>query len=369
MAKRWVAVEEDDSNVCEPCSENDNRLYSSREEAYADYPGGVGYRLCVGLQFGNACRGMVKKRRGAKSEDTENNMNEKIINRSRSLLAEYHLLSNRLTNAASTKVTSEKAGKEWCRFENLGTDEASVFIYNDIGYFGTTADDFVKQLNSITAPKINVHINSEGGEVFDGIAIHTALSMHSAHVTTHVDGIAASAASFIAMAGDTIKIARNATMMVHDASTLAWGNEADMISCAKLLGKLSDNIADMYAEQAGGTVENWRAIMREETWYTGQEAKAAGLVDEIEGAEDAPTEPAPSNLLSSIMFRYANRSAAPDPVIISEEGPELTDLPEGTKIEEKEKEKEKEDLHDEGETLLNDTDAWVWHMRMSGSMS
>lgn len=358
MARRWVAVEEDDSHTCQPCQDNNGHLYSSREDAYGDYPGGVGYRLCVGVQFGNACRGMVKKRRGAKDEMNR----DKIVASSRALLAEYNVLSTRLTNAARTKVTDAKAGKEWCRFENLGTDEASVFIYNDIGYFGTTADDFVKQLNTITAPKLNVHINSEGGEVFDGIAIHTALSMHSAHVTTHVDGIAASAASFIAMAGDTIKMARNATMMVHDASTLMWGNEADMISCAKLLGKLSDNIADMYSEQAGGSVESWRNVMREETWFTGQEAKAAGLVDEIEGEEDDdPSVNPPSNLLSSILFRYANRAAAPAPEIIAppeqnEEEEIVEDSPEAT---------EESPLHDDGETLLNEADMWEWRMRLS----
>lgn len=342
MARRWIAVEEEDDNTCEPCHENDGKLYKNRAAAYEDYPDGVGYRLCVGAEFGNNCRGMVKKR-------SSDNMNrDKILASSRLLLAEYVPLSARLTNAAKMQTT---AGKEWCRFENLGTDEASVFIYNDIGYFGTTADDFVKTLNSISAPKINVHINSQGGEVFDAIAIHTALSTHSAHITTHVDGVAASAASFIAMAGDTIKMARNATMMVHDASTMMWGNEADMIACGKLLGKLSDNIADMYAEQTGGTVEQWRATMREETWYTGQEALKAGLVDEIEG--DEPEENAPSNALSSIMFRYANREVAPAPVIV----PPVEEQEETTE--------EDAPLHDDGETLLNELDAWKWRMRMS----
>lgn len=345
MARKWIAVEEEDDHTCEPCHENDGKLYRNRAAAYEDYPDGVGYKLCVGAEFGNNCRGMVKKR---SSKDMNK---DKILATSRLLLAEYVPLSARLTNAAKVQTT---AGKEWCRFENIGTDEASVFIYNDIGYFGTTADDFVKTLNAIGAPKLNVHINSQGGEVFDAIAIHTALRAHSAHVTTHVDGVAASAASFIAMAGDTIKMARNATMMVHDASTLMWGNEADMVACASLLGKLSDNIADMYAEQSGGTVEQWRATMREETWYTGQEAMEAGLVDEIEGDE----EDAPENALSFIMFRYANRAAAPAPVIVppvEEQPEEPAEQAEGADA----------PLHDDGETLLNELDAWKWRMRMS----
>jgi len=64
MAKRWQAVEENDDHTCTPCHENDNRLYSNREDAYADYPDGVGYTQCVGAQYGNACRGRVVKRRG-----------------------------------------------------------------------------------------------------------------------------------------------------------------------------------------------------------------------------------------------------------------------------------------------------------------
>jgi ATP-dependent protease ClpP protease subunit len=342
MAKKWIAVEEEDDSTCTPCHDNDGHLYTNREDAYADYPNGVGYKLCIGAKYGNNCRGMVKKRRAGSSNAVRT---DRITDASRSLLAEYVPLAARLSNAARTKVAAPAAGKDWCRFENLGTDEASVFIYNEIGYYGTTADDFVKQINSIAAPKINVHINSEGGEVFDGIAIHTALQMHSAHIVTHVDGLAASAASFIAMAGDTIKMARNATMMVHDASTIMWGNEQDMVACANLLGKLSNNIADMYAQQAGGSVEEWRDVMRAETWYTGQEAMAAGLVDEIEG--DDPEDP-PSNVLSSIMFRYANRAAAPAPVI--------------TEHTEEQEEDEPEELHDSGETMLDD---WAWKMKMS----
>jgi ATP-dependent protease ClpP protease subunit len=355
MARRWIAVEEDDASVCKPCSDNDNHVYSNRADAYADYPGGVGYVLCVGAQFGNKCRGMVKKRRGSTNEMNR----DKILNTNRAILAERSLLMGKLAKPAENKLAG---GKEWCRFENIGTDEASIFIYSDIGYFGTTADDFVKQLNSITAPKINVHINSEGGEVFDGVAIHTAIASHPAHVTTSVDGIAASAASFIAMAGDTIRIARNATMMIHDASTLAWGNEEDMIACGKLLSKLSNNIADMYAEQAGGTVETWRTTMRAETWFTGQEAMAAGLVDEIIG-EDAPAEEPPSNLLSSIMFRYANRTEAPAPEIPEHSEEECDEeIPE----EDPPLDEEGEELHDAGETLLNTATDWAWRMTMAG---
>lgn len=203
--------------------------------------------------------------------------------------------------------------KDWFKISNLSAESADIHIFDEIGMYGTTAQGFVDQLNAITAPKITVYLNSPGGEVFDGIAIHTALAMSRAHVTTFVTGVAASAASFIAMAGDTIKMARNATMMIHDASGLAWGNAETMRSEADLLDKLSDNIADMYAQQAGGTAEDWRAAMKRETWYTGREALDAGLIDEITEPDVPQEEVLPANRLSLALFNYAGRAEAPAP--------------------------------------------------------
>jgi ClpP class serine protease len=143
-----------------------------------------------------------------------------------------------------------------------------------------------------------------------------------------IDGLAASAASFIAMAGDNIVMARHATMMIHDASGLVWGNPADVLAFHGLLNKLSDNIADMYSLQAGGTAEEWRERMRAETWYTGQEALAAGLVDEItmpdEEESEAPAEEVRSRL-SLAAFNFAGRAQAPAPVVVKKE--DLQDEP------------------------------------------
>lgn len=306
MAKRWVAVEEDDDNSCEPCEGIDGTTYRNREDAYRDYPGGVGYRDCIGAQYGNSCRGKVVKRRGAEPTEDSGVTDTRLLVEFRNRLAEHERLQPRAA------VNPPAPGREWQRIENAHAEEATVYIFDEIGFWGTTAQSFVDDLNGITAPKITVHINSPGGEVFDGIAIHTALATNKAHVTTFVTGIAASAASFIAMAGDTIKMARNATMMIHDASGMCWGNPADMRATADLLDKLSDNIADMYAMQAGGTAESWRAAMSKESWYTGKEALAAGLVDEI---TDADAEAEPANRLSLAAFNYAGRSAAPDPTV------------------------------------------------------
>jgi ATP-dependent protease ClpP protease subunit len=315
MAKRWVAKEHDDANECEPCRKVNGTVYRNREDAYRDYPGGVGYRNCVGAQYGNACRGHVVKRRGAERERDSGMTDTRLITAFRERLAERELILARMSKSPD-RPPVRPAGTDWFRIENASAEEANIYILDEIGFWGTTAAGFVDQLNAVTAPKLTVHINSPGGDVFDGIAIHTALAGHKAHVTTFVTGLAASAASYIAMAGDTIKMARNATMMIHDASGLAWGNATTMRAQADLLDKLSLNIADMYAMQAGGTAQEWFARMENtETWYTGREALAAGLVDEITDADepDEDDAPAPTNRLSIAAFNFAGRAAAPAP--------------------------------------------------------
>lgn len=173
--------------------------------------------------------------------------------------------------------------KAWYRIENKADSPAEVYIYDEIGYFGTTADDFVKDFAGIDASNIDVHLNSPGGDVFDGIAIMNCIKNHKANITMHIDALAASAASFIAMAGDEIVIAKNAEMMIHDAHGVCIGNSADMRDIAERMDKVSNNIASMYADRTGDSVEEWRTRMQAETWYSATEAVDAGLADRIAG--------------------------------------------------------------------------------------
>ena len=357
MAKRWIAVERHDGSECKPCEDIDGTVYRNRADAYADYPGGVGYKNCIGAQYGNACRGKVQKRRG--HERTNSGMTDtRLLNEFRARLAERAAL-HRFTDAVKG-APPRKPGADWFRIENLSAEEASIYIYDEIGFWGTSAQGFVDQLNSITSPKITVHINSPGGEVFDGIAIHTALATSKAHVTTFITGVAASAASYIAMAGDTIKMARNATMMLHDASGLCWGNATTMRAEADLLDKLTMNIADMYAMQAGGTAESWFAMIENsEIWYTGREALAAGLVDEItdpdeDEPDDEPAQDRSNRRLSIAAFNYAGRAEAPPPPTVSAPVLEEEALP-PTPVAPVEEEENLPDL-EEGETLFNSSD-------------
>lgn len=181
---------------------------------------------------------------------------------------------------------------DWYRIRNQGAGVAEVYIYDEIGWFGVTAADFVRDLQGIDAEAIDLHMNTPGGDVFDGLAILEALRSHKAHVTVYVDSLAASIGSVIAMAGDRIVMARNATLMIHDGHGLAIGNAADMREMADLLDRCSDNIASVYAGRAGGTVEDWRAAMRATTWYTADEAVAAGLADEVKAPNSSRSAPA-----------------------------------------------------------------------------
>jgi ATP-dependent protease ClpP protease subunit len=170
---------------------------------------------------------------------------------------------------------------DWYRITATADDRTEVFIYDAISEWGVNAGDFVRDLRAITTPSIDLHLNSPGGLVFDGIAIFTALRNHPATVTSYVDGIAASAASFVAMAGDDIVMEKPAKMMIHDAQGVTIGGPQAHREMLDLLDELSDTIAEVYADRAGGTVADWRAAMRRETWYSAAQAVKAGLADRI----------------------------------------------------------------------------------------
>lgn len=169
----------------------------------------------------------------------------------------------------------------WYEMKNLAGPIATVRIYDEIGYWGVTAEDFASELSQVTAPEIEVQINSPGGEVFAGIAIYNALRSHPAKVTTRVDGIAASIASVIAQAGDHRVMLSSAQMMIHEAWGLAVGPARDMREMADLLDRQSDVIAGIYASRSGGDVAAFREHMAAEKWLTDKEAVELGLADEV----------------------------------------------------------------------------------------
>jgi len=211
----------------------------------------------------------------------------------------------------SRSLLNLKQGRrDWYSIKNQSADTAEVYIYDEIGYFGITASDFVKDLQNVSARSIELHLNTPGGEVFDGIAIYNALKMHDAEVTVIVDSLAASIGSVIAQAGDKVVMQKNASMMIHDAHGLAIGNSEDMRTLAELLDKTSDNIASIYAERSGTSADDWRSAMKAETWYSADEAVKAGLADEV-GGDGSDSK----NSWDLSVFNYAGRNKAPEPVI------------------------------------------------------
>jgi ATP-dependent protease ClpP protease subunit len=181
--------------------------------------------------------------------------------------------------------------RRWYNITNVAADEAELLLFNEIGgWFGTYADEFDAELKAITASRLTVRLNSPGGSVTEGIAIASALRSHPADITIRVDGIAASIASVIAMAGDRLSMMPGSMLMVHEAFGECVGDSAEMIKMAEVLDVISDNIASMYAAKAGGTADEWRERMRAETWFKAEDAVAAGLADGVVQPQPSATE-------------------------------------------------------------------------------
>lgn len=211
--------------------------------------------------------------------------------------------------AAGDAYRAPTRAQGWYSIRNAA-DVATIKIYNDIGGDpnGLTAQAFEQELSNLKASRIDLRLNSRGGDVFDGIAIHGALARHPAYVHVTVDGVAASIASVIAMAGDRITMARGSMLMMHEGFTAMVGNAEVMTKTAKLLNTTSDQIAGFYAARAGGSVAEWRMRMKAETWYSAEEAVAAGLADDV-----TPAATAVRNRMDLSVFNYAGRQAAPAP--------------------------------------------------------
>ncbi|MET0426671.1 MAG: head maturation protease, ClpP-related [Actinoplanes sp.] len=201
-------------------------------------------------------------------------------------------------NAHPLQVTErDGAGRTWYRVENKATDTgpATIHLYDEIGAWGVSADMFMADLAELGSRDLTLRINSPGGEVFDGVAIYNALQRHAGRITGHVDGLAASAASFIAMAADELVVEPGAQLMIHDAQGMCWGNAADARQLADMLDRTSQTIAMIYAERAGGSADDWRELMRAETWYDGAGAVEAKLADRVGESRARDDRSPPSN--------------------------------------------------------------------------
>lgn len=169
----------------------------------------------------------------------------------------------------------------WFEFNAVTVDTVSVRIYGEIGFGGVSAGDFLSELDMVGAPNLQVHLNSPGGSVDDGIAIYNGLISHPATVETHVDAAAYSIASVIAQAGNKRVMAPHSRMMVHNAMALGMGYASDFEQIAAHLRETSAMIADIYAEKTGKSTAYWLDKMDAETRFTDKQAVAEGLADQV----------------------------------------------------------------------------------------
>ena len=155
---------------------------------------------------------------------------------------------------------------------------AEVLIYDEIGAYGVSAKGFLAELGALPddAP-IDLRLNSPGGSVFDAVAIYNALTRHAGTITVWIDGIAASAASYIAMAGDEIVMPENAFLMIHDPSGIVMGTAADMRDMAGTLDKIAASMTRGYAAKSGKPEAQIAALMASETWFDASDALDLGL--------------------------------------------------------------------------------------------
>lgn len=161
--------------------------------------------------------------------------------------------------------------------------EAHVYVYDVIdAWWGASAQAFIEALASAGDRTVHMHINSPGGDVFEARAMSAAVVAHKAPVIAHIDGLAASAASFLALSANEVRMTEGGLYMIHNSWTLAWGNKSELRDTANLLEKVDASIAGDYAAKTGKDMTAVAAWMDAETWFTTAEAKEAGFVDAVD---------------------------------------------------------------------------------------
>ena len=170
----------------------------------------------------------------------------------------------------------------WYRIRAARTS-AEIRIYEEIGLWGITAKNFATDLEALGDLKqLTVRLHSPGGDVYDALAIHNALQRHPAAVTIYIDGLCASAATLVALAGDEVHMASNGQYMIHEPWTITVGDSEDHQRRADLLDTTADQIVALYARKSGQSPDSIRELMRAETWMTAQQALDLGFIDAID---------------------------------------------------------------------------------------
>ncbi|TRO38563.1 Clp protease ClpP [Pseudomonas sp. ALS1131] len=209
--------------------------------------------------------------------------------------------------AMAVALTNEtKPAESWYSIKALSRGVAEILLYDEIGAWGITAQQFARELKALgDLSLISLRIHSPGGDVFEGTAMYNLLKHHPARVEVHIDGLAASMATVIAMAADTIYMPENAMMMVHRPWGIQGGEADDMRRYADLLEKIEDTMVAAYMAKTGKSQDDIKALLKAETWMDGREAVEAGFADQL-------TEPlaAAAQLNSKRMQEFTNMPPA-----------------------------------------------------------
>ncbi len=168
-------------------------------------------------------------------------------------------------------------------------ESATLNIYDNIdSYYGVNVKDIEEELKNANNKPLNIYINSNGGEVFEGFAIYNVIKRYAGAKTVYIDGLAASIASVIAMAGDKVVMGKASMLMIHNASGGCYGNAEEMKKVVEALEQINSVIKDIYIAKTGLSIEKLTELMDNETFMTPDECLEYGFCDEI--TENEPEE-------------------------------------------------------------------------------
>lgn len=171
--------------------------------------------------------------------------------------------------------------EKWYNIQNKAGNSADIYIFDEIGTYGVTAQDFISEIKGLKDMPINLRINSLGGDVFDGMAMYNVIKRRESKTTVYIEGIAASIATIIALGADEVVMAENSLFMIHNAWGGTMGEAKDMRKTAETLEKITSELTDIYVKKTGLSYDAVAQMMDEETWLNAEEAYKLRFIDTI----------------------------------------------------------------------------------------
>lgn len=211
---------------------------------------------------------------------------------------------NKLMQLLRDNAQAEGPAKVRCQ---ANADSVDIYVYDAIDpYWGATAQGMIDALKEAGGKPVALHINSPGGDVFEGRAMAAAVAAYAGTVEAFVDGICASAATYLALAAAKVTMVEGALFMVHNSWTIAYGDKAALHQTADLLDKIDGTIAADYMRKTSASAEQVKAWMDAETWFTAEEAKAAGFIDGIKPNTQPADQQSSASAARWNLSAYAN---------------------------------------------------------------